>query len=128
MFTRRTSIHPLHLDPEQRTALVPLDRELDRAAADLAVLDVSRVIRGQIDAGLEPFTAVRTLDRDELFGRKSSTRRGGGLIDRLEAVELIDAVRIHACDPLRQGLQRFVLGIAHPRILRDPPPRPLPEL
>src|SRR6266404_1492755 len=104
------------LQRRERPARVALDVELDRAAADFAVLHVARLIRGQIDTRLQALAAIRAAHRHELLGRHA---RGSAarLPDRLQAIEPIDAVRVEARDPPAQALEFGCLASLHRALL-----------
>src|SRR6185312_16357397 len=112
-------VHPLDLDGQQRATAVPLDADLHRPAADLAVLDVTRIVGSQIDPRLEALAAIGALHRDELLRQEASSRRRAGLIDGFQAVQLIDAARVDARNAVLQGPQggcrALGFAFAHPR-------------
>jgi hypothetical protein len=64
-------IEPLDLDRKQPAAIGPLQDKLNRLTADLAILDIGRLIGCEINAGFQPFTAVRTLDGYKLFRQQA---------------------------------------------------------
>jgi UrcA family protein len=100
---------------------IALDAEFDRAAADLAVFYIRGLVGRQVDAGFEPFAAIGTLDCHELLGQQAAGRSGAGLIDGLEAIELIDAARIQAADLAPERLELNGFSAFHRAILRDEP-------
>jgi UrcA family protein len=110
-----------HAYGEQSAVLIALDAEFDGAAADLAVFYIRRLLGRQVDAGFQPFTAIGTLDRYELLGQQAPGRPGAGLIDGLEAIELIDAARIQAADPAPERFELDGFSAFHRAILRDEP-------
>jgi UrcA family protein len=101
--------------------LIALDAEFDRAAAHLAVFYIRGLVGRQVDAGFQPFAAIRALDRHELLGQQAAGRPGAGLKDGLEAIELIDAARIQAADPAPERFQLDGFSAFHRAILRDEP-------
>src|SRR5882762_7057676 len=100
------------LQRRERPARVALDVELDRAAADFAILHVARLICGQIDARLQALAAIRAAHRNEPLGHHAR-RSPARLPDRLQAIEPIDAVRVEARDPPAQALEFGGLASLH---------------
>lgn len=82
---RRKALHP--------TFVIDFQLELDRLAADLAVLDVACGTGTRIDRRFEMFTAIGTLDQVKLHavGGARKFPRKPDVYDGLEAVLLIDA-------------------------------------
>ena len=70
--------------------------KLDRAAADLAIFHIRGLIGGQVDAGFQPLAAVRAPHRRRTPPARRGAPPAAGLPDRLESVELVDAVRCPA--------------------------------
>src|SRR5450432_2978672 len=89
---RLSSVDPLCPHRHDCATLVTLDVELNRATADLAIFHVRRLVCGQVDAGFQPLTAIRTQHSHELLRRQTRTR--AGLPYGLQAVKLVDAVAV----------------------------------
>src|SRR5690349_9055813 len=104
---------PPDCDREQRPTVGAVDAELDRAAANLAVLDVRAILRRHVDACLEALSAPRTAHRDELLGRRARSAVRTRLVHRLEPVEPIDAVRVEARDAPLEALELHGLAPGH---------------
>src|SRR5262249_34985692 len=82
------SVQPAHLQSPQCAAFFALDVKLDRPAANRAVLDISRLIRSQIDPRIQALAAIGAAHCNELLGCQPPTL--GRLPYRLETVELVD--------------------------------------
>src|SRR6202050_5564362 len=93
---RAALVHAPNLQADQCPTAVALDRKFDRATAHLAIFHVGRLVGRRIDACFQPFAVVRARDTYEFFGRDA--RPGARFPDRLQAVELIDAVAVEACN------------------------------
>ena len=68
-----SSIRPARDDADERTRDIHLARELNRLAADLAVLDVAERARRQVHRGLESLPAIGALHRDKPRGAASNS-------------------------------------------------------
>src|SRR6267378_247323 len=113
-----TLVQAPDLQRRERPSRVALDVELDRAAADFAILHVARLVRGQIDARLQALAAIRATHGHELLGRHAR-RSPARLPDRLQAIEPIDAVRVEARDPPAQALEFGGLASLHRALARS---------
>ena len=76
--------------------MIDFEAELDRLAADLAVLDVACGARTRVNRRLGALAAIRALDQVKLHAAwaAASVRRYAGIDYRLEAVLQINALRI----------------------------------
>ena len=76
--------------------MINFEAELDRLAADLAVLDVASGAGTRVNRRLEALAAIWALDQAELHAAWGGAliRRYASLDDRLETVLQIDALRI----------------------------------
>ena len=76
--------------------MIDFEAELDRLAADLAVLDVACGAGTRVNWGLEAFAAIRALDQVKLYAAWGAAivRGSTGIDYRLETVLHINALRI----------------------------------
>src|SRR5262249_35416528 len=114
---RLSLVHPTDLQRPQCAALLALDVKLDRAAADLAVLDIRRLIRSEVDARVQALAAIWATHRNELLGRHPPALRR--LPYRLETIELIDIRIVETRDALPETLQRGCFALAFDHLRRS---------
>jgi hypothetical protein len=100
----RASIYPLYPDREQPATLFTLYAEFNGAAANLAILDIRRLVGSQVNARFQPLTAIGTLDRNEFLGQQPGQSRSG-LVNGFQAVQGIDATRVEVGNTAGQRLQ-----------------------
>ena len=75
--------------------MVDFEVELDRLAADLAVLDIACGAGTRVNWRLEALTAIRALDQVKLHAAWGAAIRGYARVDHwLETVLRINALRI----------------------------------